>query len=196
MSLLSFKKLALGIALSGVIGAPSIAANAANYTIDPSHSFIEFRTKHLGYSWLTGRFGKFSGTMNYDPAGDASAQSVKVSIDTSSVDTYWAARVKHLRMNVFFNTAANAVATFESTGYSGDASGGTLKGNLTILGVTKEISFPIAKIGEGKDPWGGYRVGFEGSYTVTRKDFGMDFNLGPQAEKVEVSLMIEAIKDK
>lgn len=196
MPLLSFKKLALGVALSGLVGATSIAANAANYTIDPAHSFIEFRTKHFGYSWLTGRFGKFSGTMNYDPAGDAGAQSVKVSIDTASVDTNWADRDKHLRSKDFFNTDANAVATFESTSYSGDANGGTLKGNLTILGVTKEISFPIAKIGEGKDPWGGYRVGFEGSYTVTRKDFGMDFNLGPAAEQVEVSLMIEAIKDK
>ena len=78
----------------------------------------------------------------------------------------------------------------------GDASGGTLTGILTFLGVSKNIEFPITKIGEGKDPWGGYRVGFEGTYKMTRKDFGMDFNLGPAAELVDVTLQIEAIKDK
>ena len=74
------------------------------------------------------------------------------------------------------------------------ATGGTLSGELTLLGVTKPVSFEIKKIGEGKDPWGGYRAGFEGSYTLARSDFGMSYNLGPAAENVEVELMIEAIK--
>ncbi len=188
-------KIAAGLALTAALGMAS-AANAASYTIDPGHSFVEFRTKHLGYSWLTGRFSKISGTLNYDPAAGAAAQKVVVNIDTSSLDTNHADRDKHLRSKDFFNTDSNAVATFESTGYDGDANGGTLKGKLTLLGVTKDIEFPISKIGEGKDPWGGYRAGFEGKYVLTRKDFGMDFNLGPKAEQVEVSLMIEAIKDK
>ena len=196
MSYVFVKKHVSSIALAALIGTVSATANAASYTLDPSHSFIQFKTKHLGYSWLTGRFGKFTGTMNYDPAAGADAQSIKVSVDTSSVDTNWADRDKHLRSKDFFNVDAGSTATFESTGFSGDANGGTLTGNLTLLGVTKEISFPIKKIGEGKDRWGGYRVGFEGNYTLTRKDFGMDFNLGPQAEKVDVTLMIEAIKDK
>ena len=87
-------------------------------------------------------------------------------------------------------------AIFKSTKFSGDASSGILTGTLTFLGVSKIIEFPITKIGEGKDPWGGYRVGFEGLYKMTRKDFGMDFNLGPAAEFVDVTLQIEAIKDK
>ena len=85
---------------------------------------------------------------------------------------------------------------FKSTKFNGDASGGTLTGTLTFLGFSKIIEFPITKIGEGKDPWGGYRVGFEGLYKMTRKDFGMDFNLGPAAEFVDVTLQIEAIRDK
>ena len=190
------RKFAISIVATMGIGVLATGVHAANYTIDPSHSFIQFKTKHLGYSWLVGRFSKFKGTMKYDPAADTAAQSIKVSIDTSSLDTNWADRDKHLRSKDFFNTSTSASATFESTGYDGDGKGGTLSGKLTILGVTKDISFPIKKIGEGPDPWGGYRVGFEGSYTLTRKDFGMSYDLGPGGATVDVSLMIEAIKDK
>ena len=171
-------------------------AHSASYTIDLSHSFIKFETVHLGIAKLSGRFNKFDGKLFYDPKADASAQNVTINIDASSLDTNWAARDKHLRSADFFDVDKYKTATFQSTGYEGDADGGKLKGNLTFLGVTKEIEFPIKKLGEGKDPWGGYRVGFEGNYTMTRKDFGMDYNLGPSAEKVDITLQIEAIKDK
>jgi len=187
------KTIALSASLSLMT---SVMAHAANYTIDPSHSFVKFETNHLGVSKLSGRFNKIAGKMTYDPAAGASAQSVEVNIDTSSVDTNWADRDKHLRSGDFFNVEKYTTATFKSTGFSGDANGGTLSGTLTFLGVSKDIEFPIVKIGEGKDPWGGYRVGFEGNYKMTRKDFGMDFNLGPSAETVDVTLQIEAIKDK
>jgi len=173
-----------------------MTTQAASYTIDPSHSFIKFETNHLGISKLSGTFNKFDGKMTYDPAAGAAGQSIKVNIDTTSVDTNWADRDKHLRSGDFFNVEKFTTATFVSTGFEGDANGGTLKGNLTLLGVSKEIAFPIKKIGEGKDPWGGYRVGFEGTYTMTRKDFGMEFNLGPKAATVDITLQIEAIKDK
>jgi polyisoprenoid-binding protein YceI len=187
------KSIALAASLSFAM---PLGAQAANYTVDLSHSFIKFETVHLGFSKLSGRFNKFNGTMTYDPAAGPSAQSIKINIDTTSIDTNWADRDKHLRSGDFFNVEKFTTATFESTGYEGDANGGTLKGKLTLLGVSKDIEFPIKKIGEGKDPWGGYRIGFEGAYTLTRKDFGMDYNLGPQAEKVELTLQIEAIKDK
>ena len=187
------KTLALGTTLSLSLSA---MATAANYTIDPSHSFIKFETNHLGFSKLSGRFNKFDGKMTYDPAAGAAGQSIKINIDTTSIDTNWADRDKHLRSSDFFNVDKFKTATFESTGYDGDADGGILKGNFTLLGVSKEIEFPIKKIGEGKDPWGGYRVGFEGSYKLTREDFGMNYNLGPAAATVDVTLQIEAIKDK
>ena len=171
-------------------------AQAASYTIDLSHSFIKFETNHLGISKLSGRFNKFDGKLNYDPEAGAAAQSIKINIDTTSIDTNWADRDKHLRSGDFLDVGKYATATFESTGFEGDANGGTLKGTLTFLGVSKEIEFEIRKIGEGKDPWGGYRVGFEGNYTMTRADFGMNYNLGPAAATVDVTLQIEAIKDK
>ena len=187
------KTIAIGISLSLTL---PVLVQAASYTIDPSHSFVKFETSHLGISKLSGRFNKIVGKLMFDPAAGDGSQSVEVSIDTNSLDTNWADRDKHLRSGDFFNVEKFTNATFKSTKFSGDASGGTLTGTLTFLGVSKNIKFPITKIGEGKDPWGGYRVGFEGTYKMTRKDFGMDFNLGPAAEFVDVTLQIEAIKDK
>jgi polyisoprenoid-binding protein YceI len=187
------KTIAIGISLSLTL---PVLVQAASYTIDPSHSFVKFETSHLGISKLSGRFNKIVGKLMFDPAAGDGSQSVEVSIDTNSLDTNWADRDKHLRSGDFFNVEKFTNATFKSTKFSGDASGGTLTGTLTFLGVSKNIEFPITKIGEGKDPWGGYRVGFEGLYKMTRKDFGMDFNLGPAAEFVDVTLQIEAIKDK
>ena len=187
------KTIALSVSLSLTL---PVLAQAVSYTIDPSHSFVKFETSHLGVSKLSGRFNKIVGKLMFDPAAGDGSQSVEVSIDTNSLDTNWADRDKHLRSGDFFNVEKFTNATFRSTKFSGDASGGTLTGTLTFLGVSKNIEFPITKIGEGKDPWGGYRVGFEGIYKMTRKDFGMDFNLGPAAELVDVTLQIEAIKDK
>ena len=187
------KTIAIGISLSLTL---PLLVQAESYTIDPSHSFVKFETGHLGVSKLSGRFNTIAGKLKYNPAAGEESQSVEVSIDTTSLDTNWADRDKHLRSGDFFNVAKFSNATFKSTKFDGDASGGTLTGILTFLGVSKNIEFPIKKIGEGKDPWGGYRVGFEGTYKMTRKDFGMDFNLGPAAELVDVTLQIEAIKDK
>jgi len=180
-------------AAGALLAAPVLAAS---YTVDPAHSFIQFSTNHLGYSILPGQFNKFSGKLEYDPEKGPEAQKISITIDTTSIDTNHADRDKHLRSDDFFKTGSMTEATFESTKFEGDANGGTVTGNLTLLGVTKEISFPIKKIGEGPDPWGGYRVGFEGDYTLTRSDFGMDYELGPKAKVVDVKLMIEAIKDK
>ena len=88
--------------------------------------------------------------------------------------------------------SANAI--FESTKYTGDANRGTLEGMLTLHGVTKPIAIELEKLGEGSDPWGGYRAGFIGTVTLTRKDFGIGFNLGPASETMEFELGIEGIR--
>ena len=81
---------------------------------------------------------------------------------------------------IFLDVEKYPEATFESTKYNGDASGGELEGILTLHGVSKPITIDMKYLGEGDDPWGGYRAGFEGHVTIRRADFGMTYELGPQ----------------
>ncbi|MGI9493657.1 MAG: YceI family protein [Geminicoccaceae bacterium] len=171
------------------------SALATDYTIDLSHSFIQFRTKHLGFSWLSGRFNSFEGSMAYDPSAGPEAQSIELTIEAASLDTNHQERDENLRSADFFNVDEYPEITFTSTGYQGDAEGGTLTGALTLLGVTKEVAFDVKKIGEGEDLWGDYRAGFEGRYVLTRSDFGMDYDLGSSAEQVEIDLWIEGVRN-
>ena len=190
-----FMKNLLASALVAVpLAAIALPAAAAEYKLDPAHSFIVFKIKHLGFSWLVGRFNSFQGTMDFDPEAGPESQSIALVIDAASLDTNHAERDKHLRSDDFFNVSEFPTITFESTGYEGDETGGTLSGELTFLGVTRPISFPVRKIGEGPDPWGGYRAGFEGSYTMTRSDFGMDYDLGPAGRTAEIDLYIEGVR--
>lgn len=168
-----------------------ISAQAADYAFDKkgSHQFIQFRVQHLGYSWLYGRFNNFDGTFSYDEADPKNAK-VSVKIDTSSVDSNHAERDKHIRSDDFLNVDKFPEATFESTSFNGK----TLTGNLTLMGVTKPIYIEVEKIGEGKDPWGGYRAGFEGKTTFAMADFGVKKNLGPKSANVEMILSVEGIR--
>lgn len=166
---------------------------AAEYKIDASHTFIEFRTKHLGMSWLYGRFNTFSGSFTYD-ADDLAASSISLDIDPASVDTNWAERDKHLRSSDFLDVEKYPTASFKSTGFIPNDEGGTLSGDLTLHGVTKSIDIDVVKMGEGDDPWGGYRAGFSGTMLLKRADFGIAYNLGPAAEVLEMHLGIEGIR--
>ena len=171
------------------------ATQAADYKIDAGHSFVQFKISHIGVSWMIGTFDTLSGSFTYDPDTGPEGQSISVEIDTASVDTGHAERDKHLRSADFLNVDAFPTANFVSTGYEGDAEGGTMTGDLTLHGVTKPIAIAVKTVGEGKDPWGGYRAGFEGTVSLTRKDFGMGYNLGPAAESMELFLFIEGIRD-
>lgn len=182
-----------GLVLGLALGSIAATSPAADYEIDHAHSFVEFRIKHLGYSWLYGRFNRFSGQFTYDP-DNPQANAITVSIDPASVDTNHAERDKHLRGSDFLDVAKYPEAKFESTMYSGDADRGTLEGMLTLHGVTKPISIRLEKLGEGNDPWGGYRAGFIGTTTLTRRDFGISYNLGPASESMELELGIEGIR--
>lgn len=171
--------------------ATSLSAQAADYVFDKkgAHQFIQFRVQHLGYSWLYGRFNDFDGTFTYD-ADDPKSAKVSVKIDTSSVDSNHAERDKHLRSPDFLDVEMFPEATFESTAFDGK----TLTGNLTLHGVTKSIDIAVEKIGEGKDPWGGYRAGFEGKTTFAMADFGIKKSLGPKSANVEMILSVEGIR--
>ncbi|WP_409423210.1 MULTISPECIES: YceI family protein [unclassified Pseudoalteromonas] len=191
------KKLLLTSALSAAMFMTATHANAADYVIDTkgAHAFVNFKIKHLGYSWLHGRFNTFDGQFNYD-AKNPNASQISVNIDTTSLDSNHAERDKHLRGGDFLNVSKYPQASFKSTAITFDQDGeeATVTGEFTLHGVTKTISFEIDKIGEGKDPWGGYRVGFEGETSLKLADYGIDYDLGPASTHVDIGLFIEGIR--
>lgn len=171
-------------------------AAAEDYLIDTknSHAFIQFKIPHLGYSWLLGRFNRFEGTFTYDEKAPE-ASSVKVVIDTASIDSNNAERDKHLRSDDFLDVSKFPKATFVSTSFepTGEMTA-TMKGNLTMHGVTRPVEIEVTQVGAGKDPWGGFRRGFEGTTTLVLADFNINFDLGPASKEVELYLSVEGIR--
>ena len=178
------------LAMSG-LAAP--AAMAAEYKLDPAHTFIEFHVSHIGFGTEVGRFNKFDGSFNWDK-DNPSAASIQFTIQTASVDTNWAERDKHLREAAFLNVDKYPTATFKSTGYTGDADKGTMQGVLTLRGVSKPVTLQVERLGEGQDPWGGYRVGFKATTSIKRSDFGNPMNLGPKSDLVKFYLFVEGVR--
>ncbi|MBR9910720.1 MAG: YceI family protein [Gammaproteobacteria bacterium] len=175
----------------------STPVSAADYVIDTkgAHASIEFKVLHLGYSWLKGRFNNFSGEFSYDSEAPENS-SVQVSIDVASIDSNHAERDKHLRDKKYLNTAKYPTATFVSTGFfpGSEPGSATLSGNLTLHGVTRPIEIAVSKIGEGKDPWFGYRAGFSGTTAIKLGDFGIEHNLGPVSETIYLELEVEGVR--
>jgi len=176
-------------------GAAAAPAHAADYVIDTakSHASINFRIKHLGFSWLTGRFDDFAGTFTYDEA-HPEASKIKVEVKTDSIDSNHAERDKHLRSKEFLDTATYPTATFESTGVKVNGDKATITGNFTLHGVTKPIEIAAERIGGGADPWGGFRQGFSGTTRIPLKAYGINFDLGPASQEVELTLNIEGVR--
>ncbi len=185
------KKILIAATFAASASLSSQAINAAEYTVDPTHSFITFRVQHLGVSWLQGRFNDVTGSFSYD-ADNSSDSRVEMTVNTATIDSNHAERDKHLRSDDFLDTDKFPSATFKSSSFDGK----TLKGELTLHGVTAPISIDVTKVGEGKDPWGGYRAGFVGTHNLKRSDFGISYNLGPAAEVVEMQFNIEGIRNK
>ncbi|BBB26868.1 YceI family protein [Amphritea japonica] len=184
------------ILMGTMAGTLATTAQAADYTIDTkgAHASINFRVSHLGYSWLEGRFNEFGGQFSYDEA-NPSAANVSVEINTASVDSNHAERDKHIRSEDFLDVKTYPKANFKSTSFTANADGtAVLNGDLTLHGVTKAVVLLVSKIGEGQDPWGGYRAGFTGTTEFKMKDFGITKNLGPASETVYMELHVEGIR--
>ncbi len=167
------------------------AAFPADFEIDieGQHAFVNFKASHLGYSYIVGRFNNFGGRFSHDPK-DPSASRASVTIDAASLDTNHAERDKHLRGPDFFDVRRHPKIIFESTGYEGSADAGTLRGRLSFLGVTRDIRIELRKVGEGKDPWGGYRSGFAGTARLMAADYGLPEWIG----EVEIEVNIEGVR--
>ena len=189
-----FAVLAAALALA----APAFVApaSAADYVIDTkgAHAAINFRIKHLGYSWLSGRFNTFSGTFSFDDK-KPEASTISVEIDVASVDSNHAERDKHLRSADFMDAAKFPKATFVSKSVTPKGAGkATIAGELTLHGVTKPVTIEAEFIGGGDDPWGGFRQGFVGSTKLVLADYGMTHDLGPAAKEVELTLNVEGLR--
>lgn len=193
------KKLILAAGLTTATLFSTLAATtatAADYVIDTegAHAFVDFKIKHLGYSWLLGRFNTFEGDFSYD-AKSPNKSVIQLEIDVASIDSNHAERDKHLRNADFLDVKKFPKASFKSTGFKfSDDNNAIVTGDFTLRGVTKSISFPVQKIGEGKDPWGGYRAGFEGKTSLKLTDYGISYNLGPASTHVEIGLYVEGIR--
>ncbi|TVL33522.1 YceI family protein [Shewanella xiamenensis] len=189
------KKQLLAALIGGSLLVP-MAASAADYVIDRegAHASITFKVSHLGYSYVVGRFNDFSGDFSYDAKNPAAAK-VNVKVNTLSVDSNHAERDKHIRSADFLNAAKFAEATFVSTSVEDKGNGDmVIKGNFTLNGVTKPLAIQAHVVGEGQDPWGGYRAGFTGTTTFAMKDYGIKLDLGPASANVELDLVVEGVR--
>ncbi len=173
---------------AALFGATALA-NDYKIDIEGQHAFVNFRASHLGYSYIVGRFNKFDGKFSHDPK-NPSASRASVTIDAASLDTNHAERDKHLRSADFFDVRRHPQISFESTGYEGSAETGILRGRLSFLGVTRDIEVELRKVGEGKDPWGGYRSGFVGTTRLAAADYGLPEWIG----EVEIEVNIEGVR--
>ena len=183
---------ALGAGL--VLTLSSTAFAAEDYVIDTKgmHAFIEFKIKHLGYSWLKGRFNDFEGDFSYDEKNPEKSN-VNVTIKTASVDSNHAERDKHIRSGDFIDAGKFSDATFNSTKVV-DKGDGKLEvmGDLKLHGVTKPIVIEAEFIGAGQDPWGGERAGFVGTTRLELADFNIPV-MGASSH-VDMDLHVEGVK--
>ena len=169
---------------------------AGTWTIDASHSEVGFTVRHL-MSKVRGQFRTFEGTLTV--ADNPLESSVTATIDLSSVDTGNEQRDDHLRSNDFFSVEDSSTMTFESTEIIDRNGELVARGNLTIKDVTKPVDLTLDYLGVGTDPWGGSRVGFEGSTSLSRKEWGIDFNIPLEGDKlmigdkVNVVIAVEAV---
>lgn len=172
----------------------------ASYNIDSAHSRLGFVARHLGFSKVRGSFETFEGTIRMEP-DDISTLEAQATIETASITTNEEKRDDHLRSEDFFDAEKYPNLTFRSTKVH-DVDGNSFKmvGNLTIHGVTKEVELLGERLGEGPDPWGGTRVGFEARTLINRKDFGLSWNVALETggflvgEDIEIVLEIQAVK--
>jgi polyisoprenoid-binding protein YceI len=164
------------------------AAAAETYKLDPAHTSVVFRIKHLGVAYVYGRFNGPTGSFVFD---ESSPSKSSIEMQVEAVQK----RDNHLKSPDFFNAGEHPLITFKSTSVKKSGKDSyDISGNLTLLGKTKPITVKARQTGTGKDPWGNYRRGFETSFTVNRSDFGMDFMMKVAADDVLLTVSLEGIR--
>lgn len=185
-----------------LIVAPTLVL-AATWNIDPEHTSVEFKVRHLMVSNVKGVFGKVSGVVNVDER-DITKSKVTATIDTTSIDTGVVKRDEHLRSADFLEVAKYPTMTFVSTSVA-SAGAGKLKvaGDLTLHGVTRSVVLDVqGPSQEIKDPWGNSRIGATATTKINRRDFGLTWNKALETggvvvgDEVFITIEVELIKAK
>ncbi len=184
-----------------IIFSYSTVSWAATYKVDPDHSTVSFKIRHL-FSKVEGRFDKYDGTVDYEP-GKSDTWKTSGTIDVTSINTHVPERDKHLRSADFFDVEKYPAISFKSTKVAAATeTNAKLEGLLTIHGVEKPVTLDIEIHGVGKDPWGNTRAGFTATTKINRKDFGLNWNEALETggvlvgDEVDITLEIEGILQK
>ena len=190
------------VSLSAIIAlALPTFASATTWTIDPDHSDVGFKVKHLMVSNVKGNFEKYTGVVEINDK-DITKSKVQVNIDTNSINTNVQKRDEHLRSADFFNVAKYPAMTFVSKKVA-KAGKDKLKvtGDLTLHGITKQVVLNVeGPTRESKDPWGNIRKGATATTKINRKDFGLVWNAALETggvtvgEEITITLEIEMIR--
>ncbi len=179
---------------------PSLAALTGTYTVDAGHSSIGFTARHAMVTNVRGAFTDHEGTLTLDGSNPA-ASAASITVRMASIDTGAPDRDNHLRSADFFDVETYPEMTFRSTG--AEQLGGSdyrITGDLTIKGITRPLSIDLEFNGSATDPFGNERVGFEGSATIKRSDWGLTWNAALEAggvlvsDKIKLNFDISAIK--
>jgi polyisoprenoid-binding protein YceI len=171
----------------------TLGIQAGTWTIDPSHSEIGFTARHL-MSKVRGLFEKFEGQIVTGERPSATA-----TIDLNSINTRDANRDAHLRSADFFDVENSGPMTFTSTKVEQGGKGLLVTGDLSIKGVTKPVTLDVEVLGTDTDPWGGTRAGFEGTTQISRKEWGVDFNIPMDGgrllvgDKIDITIAAQAV---
>ena len=181
-----------------LLSAGAFAQNGSTWIADPAHSSINFTIKHMGISFVPGRFDKFSGTMT-SSTSDFSDVSINFTVDVNSINTGVEARDKHLRTADFFEVEKYPTMKFTSTSTKKLSDEKyELKGNLTIKDVTKPVTFDVQFGGVAQDQKGNAKLGFTATSTINRLDYNISY--GPQgdvvAKDVDIKLYLEMMQQQ
>jgi len=181
-------------------GTTALTDITGDYTIDPSHSRLGFTARHAMVTKVRGQFQEFEGTAHVDTATPGSSK-VDLTIKTASVDTGSVDRDAHLTSGDFFGVEEFPEITFSSTEVSREGTEWAVTGDLTIEGVTLPVTIDFDEVGSARDPFGNVRLGFEGSTTVNRKDWGLTWNAALEtggvliSDKIRLEFDVSAIQN-
>ena len=175
------------------------SAYHGTWTIDPAHTRLGFIARHAMVTKVRGTFEDVAGTLVID-AANPSGSTAQVSVQLASVNTGSADRDAHLRSPDFFDVEVNKEMTFASTAVKQDGDEFIMVGDLTIKGVTRTIELELEPTGVVTDPFGQVRAGFEGEAELSRKEFGLTWNVALEAggvlvsDKIKIQLDVAATK--